>query len=53
MTRDKRKALKNDKWKVQEQFNSVTATIKFFAFIFYLWKRIYFAQKHSLGKCSL
>ena len=27
--------------------------IKFFTFIFCIWKWIYFTVKHSLGKCSL
>ena len=27
--------------------------IKFFSFIFCIWKRIYFARKHSLGICAL
>ena len=27
--------------------------MKFFTFIFCIWRRIYFTGKHSLGKCSL
>ena len=27
--------------------------IKFFTFIFCIWKRIYLARKHSLGRCNL
>ena len=40
--------MKNQKYK-----ESLTTAMKFFTFIFCIWKRIYFAQKHSLGKCSL
>ena len=43
----------NEKRKVYEKFNDVTTTIKFFTFIFYIWKRIYFGRRHSLGKFSL
>ena len=56
MAIDTRKTLKrgkNDKREISEKFNKVTTTIKLFAFIFYLLKRIYFAQKYSLVKCSL
>ena len=54
--RDARKTLKtgeNEKRKAEEKFNNVTSTIKFFYFIFCIWKRIYFARKHSLGICVL
>ena len=44
---------KNEKRKVFEEFNNETTTIIFFDFIFCIWKRINFAQKHSSGKCSL
>ena len=47
------KGKKNERWKVSETFNKLTTTIKFFTFIFCLRKRIYFARKHSLGKCIL
>ena len=40
--------MKNEKLK-----KSFTTRAKFFAFILCIWKRIYFAQKHSLGKCIL
>ena len=34
-------------------FNNVIATIKFFTFIVYIWKKIYFTRKYSFEKCSL
>ena len=40
--------MKNEKYK-----KSLTTTIKLFTFTFCIWKRIYFARKHSLGKCNL
>ena len=55
MARDTRKTLKRGKMKnekVQEKFNSVIKTVKFFTFIFCIRKRIYIARKHILGKCS-
>ena len=54
--RDTKKTLKtgkNEKRKILEKFNNVTTTVKFFTFIFCMWKRIYFARKHGLEKCSL
>ena len=56
ITRATRRTLrrsKNEKRKVYEKFNDITTTIKFFTLIFCIWKRIYFARKHSLGKFSL
>ena len=56
IARDKRRTLereKNEKRKVWEKVNNVTTTIKFFAFIFCIWKRIDFTRRHNLGKCSL
>ena len=38
---------------LKEEFKNETTTIKLFTFIYYIWKRIYFARKCSLGKCSL
>ena len=43
----KRKEIKNGKYK-----KNLTSTVKFLNFIFCIWKRIYIARKHSLGKCS-
>ena len=40
-----RGGMKNEKHK---ESNNVTTTIKFFIFVFCIWKRIYFARKHSL-----
>ena len=51
MTRDARKTLKkekNEKRKVQEKFKQQWNSL-----LFCTWKRIYFARKHSLRKCSL
>ena len=40
--------MKNEKYK-----KKLTTKIKFLTFIFCIWKRIYFARKHCLGKCNL
>ena len=39
--------MKNENYK-----KSLTTTIKFFTFVFCIWKRIYFARKQSFGKWS-
>ena len=43
--------MNNEKYK--KSLKNVTKTIEFFTYVFYIWKRVYFALKHSLGKCSL
>ena len=52
MARDTRNTLKEG-MKNGNYKKSLTTAIKFFSFIVSIWKRIYFARKHSLGKCSL
>ena len=42
--------MKNEK---RKKSLNITTAIKFFTLIFGVPRRIYFAQKHSLGKCSL
>ena len=54
MTKDARKTLKrgkNEKGKVQEKFNNITAAVEFFTFL-YMEKDI-FCSRDSLRKCSL
>ena len=48
IARDIRKTWKSEKYK-----KSLTTAINLFTFIFCVWEKIYFAQKHSLGKCIL
>ena len=48
-----KKGGRGEKRKVEEKFNNATTTIKLLTFMFCIWKRICFAWKHSLEKCSL
>ena len=50
MARDARETLKrgkNEKRKLSEKFINAATIIKFFAFIFCLWKRIYLALQDT------
>ena len=49
-----KKGIEKGKKRKNKKFNkSLATTTKFFTFMSCIWKRIYFAQKHGLGKCSL
>ena len=43
--------MNNEKYK--KSLKNVTKTIEFFTYVFYIRKRVYFARKHNLRKCSL
>ena len=49
-----RKTMKRGKMKNEKnKFNNVTTAIKLLTFIFSIRKSIYFARKHSSGKCNI